>query len=363
MPYRTEIDGSTSILLITSRETRRWVVPKGNLIAGLEPHLAAAHEAFAEAGVSGNPAQVPIGFYRYAKRRKNGILRTLTVDVFPLGVTAQAEEWPEQDEREQRWFAPAQAADAVEEEELKAILADFRAPSGPGQSTPFRNGLRARRSTGRGLLGWFQSLLPSQGRFFDQFEEHAALLVAGADALARMLGGAGAIDAQIREIMVREQQADDVTRAVYQDVRRIFLTPFDRSAITGLIGAMDDAIDQMNETAKAIAIFGVESFEPQMKAMSGHIVQAARTTAEAIPLLRSIAANAERLNVLTARIVSIEGDAEETNDTGIRDLFRANQGQPMRFIVGQEIYGHLERIVDRFEDVANEVQGLVIDHA
>ena len=360
MPYRAEEDGSTSVLLITSRETRRWVVPKGNLIAGLEPYLAAAHEAFEEAGVSGNPAQEPVGFYRYAKRRKNGILRTLTVDVFPLAVTTQADDWPEQDERETRWFTPAEAASVVEEDELKSILLRFRAPKPP---KPARRARRIRAGGGRAAIGWFQSLLPSQGRFFELFEAHAALLVAAAEALARMLNGGDGIDVHVREIMVREQQADDVTRDVLQDVRRIFVTPFDRSAITGLIGAMDDAIDQMHQTAKAIALFEVKGFEPQMKSLSGIVVEAAQTIAEAIPLLRSVAGNAERLNTLTARVVGLEGDAEEINDTGIRDLFRASQDRPMRFVVGQEIYGHLERILDRFEDVANEVQGLVIDHA
>ncbi len=359
MPYRAEEDGNTSVLLITSRETRRWVVPKGNLIAGLEPYLAAAHEAFEEAGVSGHPAHESIGFYRYAKRRKNGILRTLTVDVFPLAVTAQADDWPEQDERETRWFTPSDAAYAVEEDELKTILLGFRAPPPPA-GRPAR---RAAAGGGTGIIGWFQSLLPSQGRFFELFEAHAALLVAAAEALARMLNGGDGIDAHVRDIMVREQQADDVARDVLQDVRRIFVTPFDRGAITGLIGAMDDAIDQMHQTAKAIALFEVRSFEPQMRSLSGIIVEAARTIAEAIPLLRSVAGNAERLNALTARVVEHEGDAEEINDAGIRDLFRACQGEPMRFVVGQEIYGHLERILDRFEDVANEVQGLVIDHA
>ena len=86
----------------------------------------------------------------------------------------------------------------------------------------------------------------------------------------------------------REHEADDITREVLQDVRRVFVTPFDRSAITDLIGVMDDAIDQMNGTAKSIELYEVTSFEPQMRDMAGIIVEAARVTAEAIPLLRSL---------------------------------------------------------------------------
>lgn len=128
LPYRIEPDGSARILLITSRETRRWVVPKGNPIRGLDPHQAAAHEAFEEAGISGIPCPSPIGTYSYKKRRALGRLRTAKVRVFPLAVTTQLDIWPEQHERETRWFSPAEAAEAVDEPELKAILASFRAP-------------------------------------------------------------------------------------------------------------------------------------------------------------------------------------------------------------------------------------------
>ncbi|MBV9841111.1 MAG: DUF47 family protein [Sphingomonadaceae bacterium] len=364
MPYRTEADGALSVLLITSRETRRWVLPKGNVIRGLAAHEAAAHEAFEEAGVIGVPCPTPIGFYRYAKRRKNGVLRTMTVDVFPFAVTDQAEDWPEQDERELRWFAPQEAAGAVEESELKALLANFRAPApAPGLARRVVPAVRSSAANRLPFLRWFQALLPSEGRFFELFEAHAATLVAGADALARLFHDDGVIEPHVREIMVREQEADDVTRAVLQDVRRIFVTPFDRSAITSLIGVMDDAIDQMNATAKAVTLFGVHEFEPAMRDLSGIIVEAARVTAEAIPLLRSVNANAGELNRLTERIIEIEGDADEISDFGIKMLFEKSQDQPMRFIVGKDLYEHLEAIVDRFEDLANEIQGLVIDHA
>ena len=98
--------------------------------------------------------------------------------------------------------------------------------------------------------------------------------------------------------------------------------------------------------------------------MASLIVDAARVTAEAVPLLRSLAANAARINELTARLIEIEGDADRIHDAGVKALFRqASDGETMRFITGRELYNDLERILDRFEDVANEIQGLVIDHA
>ena len=353
------------MLLITSRETRRWVLPKGNPIRGLASHEAAAHEAFEEAGVSGIACPTPLGQYAYWKRRRNGQLRRATVALFPLAVTAQADEWPEQDERELQWFDLPAAAAAVDEPDLSRLIGAFRAPRRPTGRRERLLSWARRQGENLPMLRWFQALMPKQGRFFDQFEDHAATLVAGADALARLLQGGPDIAVHVKEIHDREHQADDITRDVLQDVRRILITPFDRTAITGLIASMDDAIDQMNGTAKAITLFERTEFEPQMRDISGIIVEAARVTSEVMPLLRSIGDNASRILELTARLVQLEGHADEIHDAGLNTLFKAAEGdaKPMEFIVGREIYSHLERVVDRFEDVANEVQGLVLDHA
>ena len=171
------------------------------------------------------------------------------------------------------------------------------------------------------------------------------------------------MDVHIREIVRREHEADDITRDVLLDVRRIFVTPFDRSAITGLIGVMDDAIDQMNGTANAVSMYEVAEFPQAMRDISGIIVEAARVTAEAIPLLRSIGVHAPRLHELTARLVQLEGHSDELYEVGLKASFQQAGGDAMGFLVQRELFGALERTVDRFEDVANEIQGLVIDHA
>jgi uncharacterized protein len=99
--------------------------------------------------------------------------------------------------------------------------------------------------------------------------------------------------------------------------------------------------------------------------MSAIIVEAARITADAMPLLRNVGKNGPKLIELTERLVRIEGHADDIHDAGRKALFKAHKDSntAMDFIVSNEIYSHLERIVDRFEDVANEIQGLVIDHA
>src|SRR3546814_9872433 len=120
----------------------------------------------------------------------------------------------------------------------------------------------------------------------------------------------------IQEIVEREHDADAITREVLQTVRRTFLTPFDRSAISDLIASMDDAIDEMQKTAGAIDLYDVKQFEPEMCDMAAIIVDAARLTVEALPLLRNISANGPRLHELTERMVRLEGHAAEIHAAG-----------------------------------------------
>lgn len=366
LPYRTGADGIVQVMLITSRDTKRWVIPKGNLMRGLKPHEAAAEEAFEEAGLSGIGCPAALGTFRYDKRLSRGGLRPTDVQVFPLAVTRQAEAWPELGERECRWFALTDAAAAVDEPELKVMITEFRMPTPPaGQGdTWLLSGRRVSSGEGIAIVRWFQALLPKQGLFFEHFEAHAVTLVAGADSLGKLLQGGGDIAAYCAEIQAQEHEADEIIREVLRDVHRTFITPFDRTAITHLIGSMDDAIDQMNAAAKTISLYGVTEFAPQMRDMGGIIVEAARLTAEAVPLLREVSSNGSRLIALTGRLVQIEGHADEIHEAGLKTLFAETANtDPMGFIIGREIYGNLEKVVDKFEDVANEIQGLVLDHA
>ena len=368
MPYRTDgpaIDAPVRVLLVTSRGTGRWVIPKGNVPGGMQPHAAAAMEAEEEAGVVGSVCPMPIGAYRYRKRRKSGAALMVDVAVFPLAVTRENDAWKEQGERERRWFSLPEAAAAVEEADLADLIRSF----GPSE---FQFAVRRaqaphgfpQKSKVNTMFGWFQRLLPKTGNFFEQFEAHAMTIVAAADALSRLLHGGPAGAEHIREIVEREHDADDITREVLQTVRKTFLTPFDRGAITSLIGAMDDAVDEMHATAAAIDLYEVTEFEQEMRDMAAIIVDAARLTAEAMPLLRDVAGNGARLHELTERLVRIEGHADEIHDAGIKKAFKQHGAEAtLQFIVSREIYKHLERIVDALEDVANEIDGLVIDHA
>lgn len=121
----SEIEGELCVLLVTSRETRRWILPKGWAEEGLSPAELAAKEAFEEAGALGRMTHRAIGSYRYRKRLKSGQELCCDVGVFPLRVERLLDDWPEAHQRERRWFRPPQAAEQVQEEELAALLRDL----------------------------------------------------------------------------------------------------------------------------------------------------------------------------------------------------------------------------------------------
>lgn len=138
LPYRVRQDGAVQIRLITSRETRRWVIPKGWPMKGISPAKAAAVEAYEEAGLVGNIAHEPVGTYTYEKRLS---VRSVTCDVlvFPLKVKRKLQSWPERSQRVGFWFTIESAAAAVNEEDLKQLILEF----GEQMATKWKDKLEA----------------------------------------------------------------------------------------------------------------------------------------------------------------------------------------------------------------------------
>lgn len=126
LPWRKRDDGQLEVLLITSRESRRWVIPKGWPMKDKEPGPCAAQEAFEEAGVVGETRGKSLGVYHYDKRLRSGRLQNVRVMVFPLAVREERDIWPEMAERDRNWTSPAEAAGLVDEPELRALLTRFK---------------------------------------------------------------------------------------------------------------------------------------------------------------------------------------------------------------------------------------------
>src|ERR1700681_4464549 len=153
------------------------------------------------------------------------------------------------------------------------------------------------------MLGWFRALMPKEERFFELFTRHAQVTLTGAEALRGLLQGGDDVVRLCKEISARENEADEITREVLTALRRSFITPLDRGDIKDLITSMDDAIDQMNKTAKVITLFELRSFDPPMREMGEIIVRSARLSMDAVPLLGSLSRESSRLNVLTEKII------------------------------------------------------------
>lgn len=213
------------------------------------------------------------------------------------------------------------------------------------------------------MLSWFRKLMPREDRFFDLFEQHSRTVVGAAEALQSVLAGGEDIERHCDRIVTLEDEADEITREVLLAVRRSFITPFDRGDIKDLVQSMDDAIDMMHKTVKTIRLYEQTSFEPGMQEMGKVVVKAAHLIAEAIPLLDRVGVHAGRLTAIAEEVMRVEGHSDELHEQGLKDLFRRyGANDPMAYIIGSEIYGELEKVVDRFEDVANEISGIVIEN-
>jgi len=213
------------------------------------------------------------------------------------------------------------------------------------------------------MLGWFRNMMPKEDRFFEMFTQHALLVVAGAEALQGLLRGGEQVPHFAKIIVDREDDADEITRQVMTALRRSFITPFDRSDIQGLIQSLDDAIDQMKKTVKSIQLFEMTEFDPRMAAMGDAIAEAARLTAQSVALLNRVGVNAQKLSQLTEQVTRIEGRSDDLHEEGLKALFEKHRdGVAMQYIIGAEVWGHLESVMDRLEDVANEISAIVVEN-
>jgi uncharacterized protein len=196
--------------------------------------------------------------------------------------------------------------------------------TGRGISRQPEVGAVKQAKAGDGMLKWFHRLVPSQGQFYPLFEQHAAVVVAGARALRAMLAGGDQVKLRCDEILALEHQADGFARDVLLGLRTSFITPFDRADIQSLITSMDDSIDQMKQTAKAIVLFEVTDFEPDMRHMADAIVQCSELVQRAVAMLPDLANNAPALNEVCLQITKIE--ERHGVHSGQRDLQSSGAG-------------------------------------
>jgi predicted phosphate transport protein (TIGR00153 family) len=213
------------------------------------------------------------------------------------------------------------------------------------------------------MFSWFRRLLPVEERFFEMFARHAVAVQRGAEELQAMLAGGEAVARHYPKVLAAEDAADAITREVTMAVRRSFVTPFDRGDIQSLIGTMDDTVDQMKKAAKTIMLFEVREFDPELRQMAEAILRCATLQRDVVPLLERITPNANRITELCEQIRHVEEEADDIHDLGVTELYRrCAQDQALRFIVAREVFDQLEKVVDRFDDVADVIENIVVEH-
>jgi uncharacterized protein len=208
-----------------------------------------------------------------------------------------------------------------------------------------------------------KAIMPKSDNFFVLFEAQATKAQEAAHTLRAILDGGADTADKCARLSTQEEEADQISYEVMQSIRRSFITPFDRSDIKALSSALDDAIDQMNKTGKTVMLHDVLTFQPNMRAMGDRIILLANIVADALPLMRDIGTHSGRLHQMVGEISRIEEQSDQMYDTGLKELFKATpKDQALDFVIGAELYDRLEKVCDRFEDVAHVMSDIVIEH-
>jgi uncharacterized protein Yka (UPF0111/DUF47 family) len=211
------------------------------------------------------------------------------------------------------------------------------------------------------LLRLFHALMPREERFFDHFEKHAGCIVAAAQCLRAVISGEASFEPAFITIRERESEADAVTKETLEAIHRTFITPFDRGDIHDLTTALDDIIDLIEEIVQRLAIYEISDFTPEMIRQSEILERCTTMLSEGMPLLRATTKNARALSDIRARIAELEGQGDRTLREGLRKLMKGD-GNAIAIIQRKEIYELLEEAIDRCQDAADVIQGIVIEH-
>ena len=209
----------------------------------------------------------------------------------------------------------------------------------------------------------FSRLMPREGRFFDLFSQHAALVARGGVALANLLqtyDDNGSRNRRIEEIGELEHAADRVTRETVAMLRKTFVTPFDRDDIHRLISRMDDILDLMQDAAESLLLYDIQAVEPE----ASHLADLVRICCErvqAATVLLSSMKNAPSILMVCQEIDGLESDADRVMRGAISRLFR-DETDVRQVIKLQAVYELLETATDKCQDVANVIEGVVLEN-
>ena len=207
------------------------------------------------------------------------------------------------------------------------------------------------------MLRWF---LPREEDFFGFFERHAALTVEGAKEMRRLIGGGQdvpVLTARIREI---EHETDVITHGCVERLHKTFITPLDRDAIHQLITRMDDVMDYIESAAVAVNLYELTEMTAAAQAMADVLVRATEAVAVAVSGLKNLKRSDDVLKACI-EVNRLENEGDDILRGALADLFRGKD--PLLVLKWKEVYEALENATDSCEDVANVIEGVVLEHA
>lgn len=203
-----------------------------------------------------------------------------------------------------------------------------------------------------------KKLLPQETSFFDYFEEHVALTIDGCRELQNLLSHSGDATASYARIKDIEHKADGVIHNCMDALHRTFITPMDRPDIQRLIQRLDDIIDAVDEVASRLAIYEITEYRSESLEIAALLIQAVERLQDAVKGLR--APKHEVVDPICIEIHKFENQADEVMRRALGRLFKEGT-DPLMVIKWNEIFQHLERAVDRCEDAADVIRGVVIE--
>lgn len=207
----------------------------------------------------------------------------------------------------------------------------------------------------------FARLMPHEGRFFTYFSDHAALILQGAVELRALLDNAGELEVRAHNIKTIETKADIVTHHTIQLLHQTFITPLDRDDIHQLITRMDDILDLMEDVSHCVFLYDLRTVTDEARRLADICVACAERVKAAVAMLDNMK-NSEAITKVCGEIDRLETDADQVLRAGLAKLFR-HEPDTRELIKMKEIYELLETVTDRCEDVANIIEGIVLENA
>lgn len=207
----------------------------------------------------------------------------------------------------------------------------------------------------------FAKFLPQEGRFFEYFVELADEAVLASRELASLMGSLDDLERRAYSIESHEKRGDRVTQATIELLHKTFITPLDRDDIHKLITRMDDILDLTEDCAQSIHLYDVKQLTPEAQRLADLCVACAEKVKEAVSLLASME-NARRILAVCGEIDKLESEADHVMRAAIAKLFR-DEPDVRQLIKLRSIYEVLENVTDRCEDVANIIEGIVLENS